>query len=211
MLDVGAGGGAASLPLASRASSICAFDASEEMLQAFLEQADRAEVKAQTILGTWPDDAERAPRADVVVCHHVLYNAPALEPFVRALSEHARIRVVVEITEKHPLTWMNPLWLKFHGLRRPEEPCSDDVEAALRELEIPIRRQDHTLSRSGGFESPQAAVASVRRRLCLPAEKDSELMEALGDQLVQRDGLWNVGPREQTVTTFWWDSQRGLG
>lgn len=208
VLDVGAGAGAASLPLAHKASRITAFDTSEDMLQAFAEQAGPTGVQAETILGTWPDDADRAPAADVVVCHHVLYNAPALEPFVAALTSHALRRVVVEITDKHPLTWMNPLWLRFHRLERPEEPSSDDVYAALEELGLPVQRQDHTLPRSGGYESREAAVASVRRRLCLPAERDGELMEALRDELVQRDGLWTLGPSEQTVTTFWWGTAR---
>lgn len=206
VLDVGAGAGAASLPLSSRASHITAFDASREMLKAFLEQARQLPIRAEAVLGTWPDDERLAPAADVVVCHHVLYNVASLDPFVRALVFHAQRRVVVEITERHPLTWMNPLWLQFHGLRRPEEPTSHDAEAALYELGIPVNRKDHTLPRSGGFESPESAVASVRRRLCLPLEKEPELRKALEKRLVQTNGLWNLGPPQQTVTTFWWDT-----
>ena len=44
----------------------------------------------------WPDVASQAPPADVVVSSHVLYNVPDIGPFLVALHEHARRRVVVE-------------------------------------------------------------------------------------------------------------------
>ena len=52
VLDVGVGGGAASLPLASTASRITGVDVSEEMLGAFREAAGALEVRA--VLGAWP-------------------------------------------------------------------------------------------------------------------------------------------------------------
>src|SRR5438309_2668922 len=124
VIDVGSGAGAASLPLAARASRITAVDTDPAMLSSLTGIAaglgvdDGAEIV--TVAGRWPDVADRVPVADVVVCHHVLYNVMELRPFVEALSEHARVRVVVEMTEHHPVEPMNPLWLRFHGLERPD-------------------------------------------------------------------------------------------
>ena len=110
VLDVGVGGGATSLPLAGRAGSIVGIDQQPDMLEGFLANAAAAGVEARAVTGAWPDASADVEPADVVVAGHVFYNIPELEPFARALDAHARRRVVVELTERHPLDWMRDLW-----------------------------------------------------------------------------------------------------
>jgi hypothetical protein len=206
VLDVGVGGGAASLPLASRASLIVGVDTSEDMLATFRGAAESLGVQARTIVGRWPDAAASAPRVDVAVCAHVLYNVQDLEPFVRALWEHAERRIVLELTQTHPVAWMNDLWARFHDLARPERPTADDAAAALRELGADVVVERVVRRSHGGFERREDALAIARRRLCLPAERDDEIAEALGPRLAEQDGVWSAGPTEQTVVTLWWDT-----
>ena len=92
VLDVGAGGGAASLPLAGVAGRLVAVDESPEMVASFLAAAEAAGVPAEGVEGRWPEVAGRVGPADVVVCHHVLYNVADLAPFAAALTGHARRR-----------------------------------------------------------------------------------------------------------------------
>ena len=206
VLDVGVGGGAASLPLAKRASLIVGVDSSREMLDQFRETARKRRVPTQELLGTWPEVSPLSPPVDVVVCNHVLYNVQDLGPFVRALDEHARRRVVLEITREHPLGWMNDRWMRFHGLGRPREPTADTAVVALEELGFEVHREDRLRDTSpSGFERREDGIALTRRRLCLPAERDPEIAEALGDRLAQRDGLWSAGPTDQVLVTLWWD------
>lgn len=208
VLDVGVGGGAACLPLAPSASLLVGVDASVEMLTAFEEGAHRHGVESLAVEGTWPQVAERAPEVDVVVCQHVLYNVGDLEPFVRAIDAHARRRAVLAMTDTHPLAWMRDLWLAFHGLERPDGPTAADALEALRELGLPAHREDERRTPlASGFERREDAVALVRRRLCLPAERDPEVAQALGDRLASRDGLWSAGPEEQATATLWWDRE----
>ena len=202
-LDVGCGGGAASLPLAGRASRLIGVDSSPDMLEAFVEQADRAAVKAEAIEGAWPDVAEHTPVADVAVCHHVFYNAPNLTTFARRLSDHARSRVVVEMTLDHPQSNLNPLWLHFHGLVRPTRPTADDAMDVLREAGLQPGREDWSAPRHGGFETKAEAVAMVRRLLCLPAERDPEVEALLDDRWNVGEGRW--GFPDRPVATIWWD------
>lgn len=205
VLDVGVGGGATSLPLAARAARIIGVDSSESMLASFRASALEAGVAAVAVQGSWPDVAARVEPADVVVCGHVLYNVGDLGPFARALTDQARRRVVVEITGAHPLAWMSDLWRRFHGLERSSGPTADDAEAALGELGLGVSRQDREIEpRSGGFDRREDAVALVRRRLCLPADLDAEIAEALGDRLAERGGLWSAGPVTQPIVTMWW-------
>jgi SAM-dependent methyltransferase len=209
VLDVGCGAGAASLALSSKAPRITGVDPSREMLDAFEQKAHGAGLDADSIEGAWPDVAERTPARDIVVCHHVLYNAPDLEPFALALTDHARRRVVVEITAAHPLSNLNELWLRFHGLRRPEHPTADDAVAALREAGLDPEREDWTPPTSaGGFASRSDVVAFVRRRLCLTAEHDPEIDAALEDRIQQRDGLFRFPPRP--VVTLSWPGSAAL-
>lgn len=209
VLDVGVGGAATCLPLAPRCTGLIAVDSQADMLEAVTRLAVAANMPLTTVLGRWPDVAADTPTADVVVCGHVAYNAPDLMPFVLELARHARRRVVMELTEHHPLSWMNDLWLRFHDLVRPERPVADDVEALCRALRLDVGRRDRidTDDMAGsGFERRQDAIALVRRRLCLSAERDDEIAAALGDRLVRGDGLWRAGPKEQRVVTLWWDA-----
>ena len=195
VLDVGVGGGAASLPLAPPASLVVGVDPSEELLASFATSADRHGIAHRQVHGPWPEVEQEAPMADVVVCANVLYNVPDLAPFVRALSAHARRRVVVELTDRHPLTWMAPLWRHFHGLDRPDGPGVDDAVAALAEAGIEVSAEDAPRARRR--EPPRHEwVALVRRRLCLPPERDAEIDRVVGrqeDRLIGRS------------VTLWWD------
>ncbi|HET9769687.1 MAG TPA: methyltransferase [Acidimicrobiia bacterium] len=194
ILDVGAGGGAASLPLCPPGAEVTAVDQSAGMLDAFAKLADRLGVAHREAEGLWPDVAADVGPADVVVCHHVLYNVGDIVPFVTALTARARRRVVVEVTAVHPQSLLNPLWEHFHGVVRPTRPTADDARAVLGDLGLTVGAEE--------FESPilwatgarEEQVAFARRRLCLPAERDNEVAAVLpvpGPQ--RRVALWWPG------------------
>jgi SAM-dependent methyltransferase len=204
VLDVGAGGGAASLPLAGVAGRLVAVDESAAMVASFLAAAGQRGVAAEAVEGRWPEVAGRVGPADVVVCHHVLYNVSDLAPFATALTGHARRRVVAELTERHPLVGLGPLWRRFHGLDRPTGPGADDAVAALGALGLEVGRQDWEQQERFGFDDFDELVAFTRRRLCLPARRDPEVAQALLEQGThQVDGVW-VNGQPRRVTTLSW-------
>jgi Methyltransferase domain len=210
VLDVGVGAGAASLPLHPRCSLIVGVDSSAASLAEFRRQARRVGVASRSMAGVWPDVAPRAPVVDVVVCNHVAYNVGDLAPFALALHAHARRRVVMEITKRHPTAWMADLWLRFHGLERPTRPNAEDAVSLLRELGLPVRRHAAVQARgAGGFARREDAVAWIRRRLCLDPSRDPEVASALGDRLVHEGGLWSARPPAEAVVTLWWDVDGG--
>lgn len=183
VLDVGCGGGRSSIPLVPRASSIVAIDESAAMLARFAQAAEEVGVLHTEIQGRFPDVVRAAELSghpmhpcDVVVCHHVLFNVADLEPFVVSLTAMARLGVVVVIPRRHPLSSWNPAWKHFWNLERPTGPTSDDAIAVVRALGFdpevvvvprpPLARQ---------ADDPRSLVASARRRLCLRADRQSEL------------------------------------
>jgi SAM-dependent methyltransferase len=203
VLDVGAGAGAASLPLAGRAGRLTAVDESADMLAAFRAAAAAAGLPVETVQGRWPEVAGRVRAAEVAVCHHVLYNVPHLAAFATALTDHARRLVVVELTERHPLAALAPLWRRFHGLERPDGPTAGDAEAALRALGLAVAREDWTSERRAGFERFEELVAFTRRRLCLPASRDPEVAAAIDPDAARQPGGWSLGGPQRLVTLSW--------
>jgi hypothetical protein len=148
--------------------------------------------------------AGRVGPADVVVCHHVLYNVADLAPFVAALTSHARRRVVAELTERHPLAGLRPLWQRFHGLDRPDGPGAGDAAAALGALGLAVTRQDRESADRFGHDDFDELVAFTRRRLCLPASRDPEVARALLEQGTRQvDGVWVSGQPRRVVTLSW--------
>jgi len=204
VLDVGAGAGAASLPLAASAGRLLAVDESPAMVASFLAAAEAAGVPAEAVEGRWPEVAGRVGPADVVVCHHVLYNVADLAPFALALTGHARRRVVAELTDRHPLAGLRPLWRRFHDLDRPTGPGADDAVAALGAAGLEVDRQDWEQPDRFGFDDFDELVAFTRRRLCLPAARDPEVAEALLDEGTRQvDGVWVSGQPRRVTTLSW--------
>jgi precorrin-6B methylase 2 len=197
VLDVGAGGGAASLPLCPPATAVTAVDQSPEMLAKFAGLAEPKGIRHREVEGLWPDVADQVGPFDVVVCNHVFYNVGDLVPFVTALTDHARHRVVVEMTATHPQALLNPLWEHFHGLARPTRPTADDAIAVLRDLglEVGVEEFDGPIRWLHGHRDE--VVAFTRRRLCLPAERDPEVAALLPP------------PEPRPHVALWWSGRAG--
>ena len=194
VLDVGCGGGAAGLALVPPAGQVTGFDQSADLLAIFSERAAELGIRHEAVRGDWPGDAGRVGPADVVVCHHVAYNVPGLAAFAAELTSHARNRVVMELSEHHPRFGLNEVWRHFWDAERPDGPVADDAVAVLAEagIEANVERGPRPARRT---ISREARVASVRRYLCLPADRDPEIDALLGDE----------SDLPAQVVTLWWE------
>jgi SAM-dependent methyltransferase len=182
MVDVGCGGGRSSLPLGSLVSHVTGVDESDVMLDQFMEAARVRGIPADTVQGRWPEVAPLVDTADVVVCHHVVYNVADIVRFVDALTQHARRRVVVELTARHPLSALNPLWKRFWGLERPTEPSADLFADIVRSMGIdPTVSSGVRAPRRSALVDRREMVAFVRQRLCLTEDRDDDIEEVLGN------------------------------
>lgn len=207
LLDVGAGAGAASLPLLPRCTAFTAVDTEPDMLDLLADRAAAGGAQPRLITGRWPEAAAEAGIADVVTCHHVTYNVPDIEPFLKALTAAARRIVIVEMAAAHPLVTLNSLWLRFHGLVRPDGPTADDLLAILAAMDISAGSQHW--ARPGGRDYASFAELTdvTRRRLCLPPERAPEVSEALVELGVEPDRPIDLGSSGRDVVTIWWDGR----
>jgi SAM-dependent methyltransferase len=196
VLDVGCGGGRSSLTLAPPASELIGVDRSGTMLDEFVRAATAAGVARRTVHGCWPEVSSQTPVADVVVCHHVLYDVQDVIPFVLALTSHAQLAVVVEIPTRHPMSALSPAFQHFWQLERPDGPTHRDLVAVLDELGLQPEFTTSPRSAVPDYAAnPDAFVPMVRRRLCMGADRDQEL------------GAWldaNPLPWPDTVATIRW-------
>lgn len=199
VLDVGCGGGRAAMALAGVAASVTGVDHQQAMLDRFAAAAEAAGLRHAELLGDWPDADAVAPDADVVVCHHVVYNVRDLPPFLLALGRHARRRTVLELPWTHPLTHMSGLWLHFWGLERPSRPTAEDALSVALEAGLPARLdvwEDEPFTARSRQPLEQQAHHQ-RIRLCLPAEREAEVLDYL-----------RAAPPEppRRMATLWWEA-----
>ena len=195
VLDVGAGAGAMSLPLAPPAGRIIAVDSSAAMLAELCALA-AGTVVVDTVEGRWPDVSPGVGRAEVVVCGHVAYNVTDLDEFVVELTDHAVHRVVLELTTTHPQSALSPLWKRFWSLDRPREPTAATAIEVIEEATgavVSSERWERRTPVSGRTDAE--TVAWARKRLCLPPSADQEIAAALGPNP-------RLAPAE--VMTLWW-------
>jgi SAM-dependent methyltransferase len=178
VLDVGCGGGAASMALVPQARHLTGVDTSPGMLASFAAAAQEAAVGHREVLGEWPAVAVVVPAADVVVCRNVVYNVVDIAPFVTALSMHATRRVVIELTGLHPSVALVPLWQHFWNLSRPDGPSAELFVEVIADLgyEATVESEARTVNKA---TTGTDYVTFVRRRLCLPASLDSEVAAVL--------------------------------
>jgi ubiquinone/menaquinone biosynthesis C-methylase UbiE len=204
VLDVGAGAGAACLPLLDRCTALTAVDTDEGMLALLRERAEAAGLTPTLVHGSWPQAAAHAGQADVVTCHHVVYNAPQIGPFLVALTRAARRTVILEMTASHPLISLNDLWLRFHGLRRPQSPTAADLLAILAATGIDARHERWRRQGGADYASFAELTEVTRRRLCLPPERESEVARALIESGVDPEHPMDLGSSGREVVTVWW-------
>lgn len=195
VLDIGCGGGIAAFALAPDASHVIGVDQQSEMLVMFNERARMLGVTSETHLGFWPAIEAETAVADVVTCHHVVYNVSDIEPFLRALNEHARRRVVIELPQRHPLWNSRYAWRHFWNIDRPMDPTPEMLMDALSEMGIaanlelwdgkPVRQLPQEME-----------VEFTRIRLCLDSSRDTDIREFL-----QNEPPSTVRP----LATIWWN------
>ncbi|MGQ0848198.1 MAG: class I SAM-dependent methyltransferase [Actinomycetota bacterium] len=210
VLDIGAGTGRASLPLAQAGHRVTAVEPAPGML-AGLHDLGRG-LPVSVIEGRWPEVARQVRVHDVGMCAHVVYDVADVGPFVEALAKKARRGVVIEMTETHPWTHLGRYYQALHSLDRPDGPTSSDLAAVVEEVLGVVPTIERWRSRSDlWFESVDDIVELYGRRLVLPRHRYGELIELLTPELTGEPGHWQVGKPDRMFVTLWWKAASKVG
>lgn len=151
LIDVGAGAGRHTTPLARRLDWATAVEPSQAMRD-YIPHADNV-----TVIGSSWEDAQPTP-ADLVICVHVLYPVRDIVPFIEKLERSARQRVFVVMRDE----------LNLHpgeviaGPDRARDPRLRDCLMVLRQIGVAPDMAMTTYPVSQRFESFEQALAECR-------------------------------------------------
>jgi SAM-dependent methyltransferase len=210
VLDIGAGTGRYSLPLAAAGCRVQALEPSPEM-RSRLEGA-RAELgeevarRVRVIAAPWPAPAGTAEPAEVALASLVIHFCADAPGFIRAMAAAASRRCVIAIRadQHHPL--VERLWPRFHpNLPHPAQPVADDLLWVLDEMGIRPEVRVHAPARPyGHYGSPEEAVRQISGLLRL----DGTAAEALHGEIrgllrPEGDGWVVDGPPVREALVSW--------
>ncbi len=207
ILDVGAGRGRGSLPLAMMGHPLTAVEPDTNMADGFEEEATRLGVDATLVRDRWPQASSRVPVADVVLSANVVYDVPDIGPFIAALHHAARRGVVIEVTARHPRVATAHLFRAVHGIDRPNGPSVDDLVAVVGE-ELGIRPEVTGWERQSSlwFASWDEALAFYGTRIALPKSRHQELRPLLESEIIKQDGRLQTVALAGQHRTLWWET-----
>lgn len=210
VLDVGAGTGRHSIPLARHASRIIALDPSAAMLSYLREDIDSQGLSnVEVVEGTWPDAGDRVPQVDVVISAHVLYPIEDIVPFLRALDAHARRYCFLNLMVWQPWFDQMELWEAVHGEPRLPQPNYIDALNVLHQLGCYASVEIVWVEMARTFENLDDAVERFAEALAVDhdAGQRKRLANALGERLAPLgDGRLATPHRRYPIATVWWEA-----
>jgi SAM-dependent methyltransferase len=203
-LDIGAGGGRYSLPLALLVNKVIAIEPSAAMRARLLEgMKEHAIANIRIVDGRWP--LADPPAADVSLISHVGYDIEYIGPFLEAMEAASRRLCVAVFTDRAPSSPAERFWPGVHGVKRHPLP-------ALREfLVLQIARKrlcDVRLLRQklSGYHNREMLMAYLRQQLFIEpgGAKESMLKELVERDAQEKTGLFVLDPAPSTLGIVTW-------
>jgi SAM-dependent methyltransferase len=203
VLDIGAGTGGASLPLAQSGRQITAVEPNETMLEGL--EAASAGLPVTIIEGRWPEASERVAPHEVAMCAHVVFDVAEVGPFLSAMTEKAKAGVVVEMTERHPWVHLGRYYRALHNLERPIGPTWEDLAAVVHEV-IGVDPAVEHWHRPDDlwFETVEEILELYGRRLLIDQERWGELRDLLEPEIVSGPDGFQVSTETGDLVTMSW-------
>jgi 2-polyprenyl-3-methyl-5-hydroxy-6-metoxy-1,4-benzoquinol methylase len=199
VLDVGAGAGRYSMPIARAVRRVTAVEPSPRMRAELARAAAERGLGNLTIVpGRW-EDAEVEPH-DVAFAANVLYFVADAVRFIEKLERSARRACFILHRVEERATPLLPLWERIWGRPRPPEPGALDLLNLVYSLGICADFQLAAPTPPARYDNFDEALAEARRLLELPADdrtRDVVIRPYLSDLLLQGDGYveYPAGPR----------------
>lgn len=206
VIDVGAGGGRITLPLARRVRDMVAVEPSTAMREVLLAEAARVGVANLTIVPVRWEEAD-VDSADLVYAANVTYGVRDIEPFLRKLDRLAtRFAALVAFADP-PQHMLAPFWAFVHGEERLRLPCRDELVDVLRELGVEPHLIRLPARPARPFGTSEETRDELRRRLFIGRGNalEERLSEAIEQLTVERHGVvWARHAMANERAVIWW-------
>jgi SAM-dependent methyltransferase len=217
VLDVGCGSGALALPLARAGHDVTGLDFSAGMLDLLRRQAAEEGLRnVKTVRAAWDDDwrAAGVAAADVVIASRSL-DVRDLRAALQKLDAFARRRVCITLPADGLLY---PQLLAHEAVGRPcvRRGDGDTAVNVLRQMGIEPEVASLEHVSASRYESPEAAVESLRRMIAPAGEREEQALERyVAGHLAETTGAdgRSVWKREPEIAVRWvvlaWDKPLG--
>ena len=204
VLDIGAGTGRWSIPLAAVASQVTAVEPAVAMSDILIRNARQAGVldKIKVVNQTW--EAADAGIHDIVVCFHSMYASPDLAAFVRKMEKHARRCCYLGIRHFHIDGVIQELSTIIHGTRH-DSPNFLIAYNALSQIGIYANVFMEDFRRTWTDSTLEDAFARAKRHLHI--EEDTTFDDVVRQTLARRltyDCAKYHWPDSMTTALVWW-------
>ena len=208
-LDLGAGGGRFTLPIALHARRVFAVEPSQGMREVLGEALDQEAIANVEVLDErWPGPSH-APVADVGFISHVGYDIADIGPFLDQLEAHSRRCCAALLYDRSPISEFAPLWPAVHGRERVLLPGLRELVALLFARGTPPALRTLTLE-PRTYPDLEALQAAARRPLWVleGTEQDALLARAVGDLARPLAGGLALSARSRTLGLAIWKPRR---
>lgn len=215
VLDVGAGVGRYTVPLAQRVKRVIAVEPSGGMRR-YLEQDAKAAGATNIVVvpATW-EQASVDP-CDVVLCSHVVYFIANIKGFLEKVPDTCRGHCVMAVRTNQRDAQLRVLWELIHKEPRVPEPGLMDLYNALYQVlgvtaNVQIVTYGSGRNALGSFESPEEALPEVCRQVLIAEGSDEEeqALAYLKERMVVQDGKWVLPGPGVSNAVVWWDNRVG--
>lgn len=209
-IDIGAGAGRFSLPLALHVANVIAIEPSPAMRAELANlQIEHGITNVDLRDQRWPsDDPEISEMGDVALISHVGYDIEQMGEFLDTMERAARRECVALQFDRSPGSMFWQVWPAIHGEEQVHLPGALEFVELLEARGAEVDASE--LERRGDrqrfvFEEPEAAMDWARRRLWLAerSQKVPILREAVGELLIERDGGWSLRDQPKQMLIRW--------
>jgi len=205
VLDVGAGAGRHSVPMARVVRRVFAVEPSPAMAAHLREWAQEEGLNnIEVIEGAWPE--VNVPICDVAICSHVLYPVADIEPFLRKLDDSARHYCFLWLHDEQIAFESLGLWERFQGEPRARQPTFRDVVPVLWQMGLRANVEMSAIPESWSWGSMDEAAEAFREHLPIPVDEATEarLRRELAAVLVEREGRVYLPKTTYRSAIIWW-------
>jgi SAM-dependent methyltransferase len=205
-LDVGAGGGRYTLPLALRAKRMYAVEPSQGMREVLAASAREGGITNLEIFDErWPSPQSHVPVADVGFISQVGYDISEFAAFLDQLEAHSRRMCVAVLFERSPIAYFARLWALVHGEQRVLLPGLGEFIALLFARGRRPELKGISLA-PRVFESLAALHQASRRPLWVGAgtSEDQRLSKAVEELARPYDGGFTLDERPRYLGAVTW-------
>ena len=206
LLDVGAGPGRHTIPLARQVARAIAVEPSAAMRQHLSDSLAQAGLtNVEVVAAGWPD-ANVEP-ADVVICSHVAYGVTDIASFARKLDAVTRRHCAMVLRFGQREAQILDLFEKVWGEKRCLAPTCLDLLGALAQLGIRANLTVIPFSIGPRFRDLDEAAAQVRADLLNPTSPEAEriIHDDLAARLVPVDDVLAFPPSPAFAGILWWE------